>query len=154
MIKKIILIIIIFLFNENNLKANESVKIILKINNQIITNADVENEYNYITALNNDFKKLTKSKALKIAKETGCTEKIQKPIIKHKIAQTIPKVLERQQERKNLAMVMSKKDVGNRGDGTMPYELRDEIGKYLGGGKRKTRRSKKSKRKTQKTRRK
>ena len=55
MIKKIILIIIIFLFNENNLKANESVKIILKINNQIITNADVENEYNYITALNNDF---------------------------------------------------------------------------------------------------
>ena len=79
--------------------------------------------------------------ALKIAKETGCTEKIQKPIIKHKIAQTIPKVLERQQERKNLAMVMSEKDVGNRGDGKMPYELRYEIEKYLGGGKRKTRKT-------------
>jgi peptidyl-prolyl cis-trans isomerase SurA len=78
MIKKIILIIIIFLFNENNLKANESVKIILKINNQIITNADVENEYNYITALNNDFKKLTKSKALKIAKESVIKEKIKR----------------------------------------------------------------------------
>jgi hypothetical protein len=55
------------------------------------------------------------------------------------VAQTIPKVLERQEDRKNLAMVMSKKDVGNVGDGTMPLELRHEIGKYLGGGKRKTR---------------
>ena len=70
------------------------------------------------------------------------------------VAQTIPKVLERQEDRKNLAMVMSEKDVGNVGDGTMPYELRHEIGKYLGGGngKRKSRKSKKSKRKTRKTR--
>jgi len=61
------------------------------------------------------------------------------------VAQTIPKVLERQEDRKNLAMVMSEKDVGNVGDGTMPYELRHEIGKYLGGGKRRTRKSKRSK---------
>ena len=61
------------------------------------------------------------------------------------VAQTFPKHLERQEDRKNLAMVMSEKDVGNRGDGTMPLELRNEIGKYLGGGKRKTR-TKKSKR--------
>ena len=47
-------------------------------------------------------------------------------------------------------MVMSEKDVGNRGDGTMPYELRHEIGKYLGGGKRKTIKVKKSKRRTKK----
>jgi hypothetical protein len=92
--------------------------------------------------------------ALDIAEETGCTKIIQKLIIKHKIAQTIPKVLERQQDRENLATVMSEKDVGNRGDGTMPYDLRHKIGEYLGGGKRKTRKSKKSKRKTQKTRRK
>ena len=64
------------------------------------------------------------------------------------VAQTIPKVLERQEDRKNLAMVMSEKDVGNVGDGTMPYELRHEIGKYLGGGKRRTRKSNKYKRKT------
>ena len=62
------------------------------------------------------------------------------------VAQTIPKHLERQEDRKNLAMVMGEKDVGNRGDGTMPYELRHEIGKYLGGRKRKTQKSKKSKR--------
>ena len=70
------------------------------------------------------------------------------------VAQTIPKVLERQEDRKNLAMVMSEKDVGNRGDGTMPLELRHKIGEYLGGGKRKSIKSKKSKRKTRKTRRK
>ena len=68
------------------------------------------------------------------------------------VAQTVPKVLERQEDRKNLAMAMSEKDVGNRGDGRMPYELRHEIGKYLGGGKRRTRKSNKSKRKTRKTR--
>ena len=60
-------------------------------------------------------------------------------LIQNIVAQIIPKVLERQEDRKNLAMVMSEKDVGNVGDGTMPYELRHEIGKYLGGGKRKIR---------------
>ena len=98
--------------------------------------------------------------ALDIAEETGCTKKIQKLIIKHKTALIIPKGLKRQEDRKNLEKLMSEKDVGNRGDGTMPYELRHKIGEYLGGGKRKTKRkskrkskkSKKSKRKTRKTR--
>ena len=66
----------------------------------------------------------------------------------HKLFQ---KHLERQKDRINLAMVMSEKDVGNRGDGTMPYELRHEIGKYLGGRKRKTIKVKKSKRRTKKS---
>ena len=65
--------------------------------------------------------------------------KKEKKRIQNIVAQTIPKHLERQEDRKNLAMVMSEKDVGNRGDGTMPLELRHEIGKYLGGGKRRTR---------------
>ena len=67
----------------------------------------------------------------------------EKKRIQNIVAQTIPKHLERhlerQEDRKNLATVMSKKDVGNVGDGTMPYELRHEIEKYLGGGKRKIR---------------
>lgn len=90
--------------------------------------------------------------ALDIAEKTGCTKQIKKLIIKHNIASTIPKGLERQEDRKNLAMVMSEKDVGNRGDGRMPYDLQHKIGEYLGGGKRRTRRLKKSKRKTRKTR--
>ena len=87
--------------------------------------------------------------------------KKEKKRIQNIVAQTIPKHLERQEDRKNLAMVMSEKDVGNVGDGTMPYQLRHEIGKYLGGGKKRTRKSKKykkskrsSKRVTRKTRKK
>ena len=65
------------------------------------------------------------------------------------VAQTIPKVLERQEDRKDLAAWLSKegkKGKGSFGHGRMPYELRHEIGKYLGGGKKRTRKSKKSKR--------
>ena len=76
----------------------------------------------------------------------------EKKRIQNIVAQTIPKHLERhlerQEDRKNLATVMSKKDVGNVGDGTMPYELRHEIGKYLGGRKRKTRKKNSRGRKT------
>ena len=74
--------------------------------------------------------------------------KKEKKRIQSIVAQTIPGHLKRQEDRKNLAMVMSEKNVGNVGDGTMPYELRYEIGKYLGGGKRRTRKSKRSKRKS------
>jgi len=63
-------------------------------------------------------------------------KKLEKKLKQSIVAQTIPGHLKRQEDRKNLAMVMSEKDVGNRGDGTMPYELRHEIGKYLGGGKK------------------
>ena len=54
LIKKFILIIILT-FNYSNLNANENVKIVLKINEEIITNFDIQNEYNYLVALNNDF---------------------------------------------------------------------------------------------------
>ena len=76
-IKKFILIIILT-FNYSNLSAIENVKILLKINNEIITNIDVENEYNYLIALNNDFKKIQKDKALKIAIDSLTKEKIKK----------------------------------------------------------------------------
>jgi len=68
--------------------------------------------------------------------ENYIEKKLEKKRIQSIVAQTIPGHLKRQEDRKNLAMVMSEKDVGNRGDGTMPYELRHEIGKYLGGGKK------------------
>ena len=65
--------------------------------------------------------------------------KKEKKRIQNIVAQTIPKHLERQKDRKELAARLSKKGVGSFGDGRMPLELRHEIGKYLGGGKRKTR---------------
>ena len=58
------------------------------------------------------------------------------------VAQTISKHLERQEDREDLAAWLSKKGKkgkGSFGHGRMPNELRHEIGKYLGGGKRKTR---------------
>ena len=52
------------------------VKILKKINNEIITNIDVEIEYNYLIALNNDLKKISKDEGLKIAEESLTREKI------------------------------------------------------------------------------
>ena len=75
--KKIILILLLT-FYYSNLSAIENVKIILKINNEIITNIDVENEYNYLIALNNDFKEIQKNKALEIATNSLLKEKIKK----------------------------------------------------------------------------
>ena len=77
LINKFILIIILT-FNFSNLNAIENVKIIVKINDEIITNIDIQNEYNYLIALNNDLKKVKKDKALIIAKNSIIKEKIKK----------------------------------------------------------------------------
>ena len=55
-----------------------SVKIIAKIENKIITNIDVENEYLYLTALNPNLLNIKKDKVLKFAKESLFREKIKK----------------------------------------------------------------------------
>ena len=62
--------LLIIIFVQNYLFAMENVKIILKINDEIITNIDIQKEYNYLIALNNDFKEVNKEKALLIAKES------------------------------------------------------------------------------------
>ena len=78
---------------------------------------------------------------------------IKKKRIQNIVAQTIPKHLERQEDREDLAAWLSKEDKkgkkgkkgkegkGSFGHGRMPYELRHEIEKYLGGGKRKIRKN-------------
>ena len=48
--------------------ASEEFKIILKINNSIITNKDIINEYNYLIFLNKDLNKIPKAEVLNIAK--------------------------------------------------------------------------------------
>jgi peptidyl-prolyl cis-trans isomerase SurA len=74
---KKILFTIIFILNFNSLLALES-KIIYKIQNEIITNIDVKNEYNYLLALNNNLQNLDKEKIFNIAKESIVREKIKK----------------------------------------------------------------------------
>ena len=75
--KKFILIIIL-IFSYSNVSAIENVKIVLKINEEIITNIDIENEYNYLAILNSDFRKIQKNKALEIAKNSALKEMIKK----------------------------------------------------------------------------
>ena len=53
-LKIFIIIIFFFIIKNNQLLALEEYKIILKIENDIITNVDIINEKNYLTALNNE----------------------------------------------------------------------------------------------------
>ena len=56
--------------------ANDGSFIVLKINDQIITNIDLKKEKNYLIALNNELKKLKQPEIEKIAKESLIREKI------------------------------------------------------------------------------
>ena len=76
---KIFLILIFFFIIKNNqLIAIEEIKIILKVENEIITNVDLLNETNYLIALNNEMLNLPKKKSLLLAKNSIVKEKIKK----------------------------------------------------------------------------
>ena len=75
--KIFIIFCINFLFLNNLILAKEF-RIVLKINNSIITNADIINEYKYLIALNEDLKKIKKEETLNIAKESLIKENIKK----------------------------------------------------------------------------
>ena len=53
-------------------------KIIHQIQNEIITNVDIKNEFKYLLALNNNLKEIEKEKILTIANESAIREKIKK----------------------------------------------------------------------------
>ena len=77
--KKILIIIVILIINLNfKSHASESVFVQYKINDEIITNIDVENESRYLIALNNELKKLSDKKILEIAKISIIKETIKK----------------------------------------------------------------------------
>ena len=58
--------------------SNENTYIVYKVNNQIITNADIEKEYQYLISLNSQLKGIDKPKVLQISKESALREKIKK----------------------------------------------------------------------------
>ena len=76
-IKFIFTLIILLTLNAKSYSI-ENVYIVYKINNQIITNADIEKEYQYLISLNNQLKSLDKTKVLEISKESALREKIKK----------------------------------------------------------------------------
>ena len=51
-------------------------KILFKINNDIITSIDIEEEYRYLIALNNNLKKLSQNEIIEISKKSIVKEKI------------------------------------------------------------------------------
>ena len=53
-------------------------KIIFKINNEIITSYDLENEINYLSALNPNFKKINQQEKIIFSKKSVVQEKIKK----------------------------------------------------------------------------
>ena len=71
------LFILFFFLILNNAKSIET-KIIYNIDNEIITNVDIKNEFKYLIALNNSLKDLDKERILSISKESIIREKIKK----------------------------------------------------------------------------
>ena len=83
---KNLLILASFFFSIINFGYSEiNLKIIMKIDNQIITNYDLEKEANYLLALNPRLKEIDNEKLIAIAKRSLIKEKIRKnEIMKYK----------------------------------------------------------------------
>ena len=80
------IIIILIFFSLTNLSYSEiNLRILMKIDNQIITNYDLEKEANYLLALNPSLKEIDKKKLMTISKRSLVKEKIRKnEILKYK----------------------------------------------------------------------
>ena len=74
-IRFIIFIIFIFLFKHVHALEN---KILIKVNNEIITSLDINNEINYLVVLNKNIKSLDNQKIYNIAKNSLIREKIKR----------------------------------------------------------------------------
>ena len=90
--------LIFFIFFSFNTKAKE-VKILAKVNNNIITNVDVENEYNYLITLNTSLKEIDKQQVIKFARESLIKESVKEiEILKfyelNKINETVDLMIE------------------------------------------------------------
>ena len=79
--KILIIVFLFFIFTKKSF-SNENIKIKIKIDNEIITNFDLEKEKNYLIALNPKLKELKESLQNKIAKESIVKEVIKKNEIK------------------------------------------------------------------------
>ncbi len=56
--------------------SSNEINIVVKVENEIITNVDIEKEYRYLLALNNNLKDIPKNKVIEIAKKSIIKEKI------------------------------------------------------------------------------
>ena len=83
--KKTIFLILIFFLFSNFSYSKIDLQIVMKINNHIVTNYDIEKESNYLLALNPKLNKINKNDLLKLAKKSMIKEMIRKSeILKYK----------------------------------------------------------------------
>ena len=75
------LILILLIFNSNTFSIEN--KILFKIENQIITSLDIDNEYKYLIALNPNLKNSNKSDIITLSRRSIIQEKIKKIEIKN-----------------------------------------------------------------------
>ena len=75
--KNLICLTLIFFFLNTNLNSLEN-KILIKVENQIITSLDIINEYKYLVALNPSLKNFKKDEVFKLSKKSILQEKIKK----------------------------------------------------------------------------
>ena len=73
--KKLLILLFFLMFNQAQ---SIETRIIHNIQNEIITNIDIKNEFKYLIALNNSLKELDKEKILSISNESIIREKIKK----------------------------------------------------------------------------
>ena len=75
---KLFCIVVLILFKNNLVFSNNEIKILFKVDNEIITNIDVEKEKRYLIALNNKLSEIPASQLNNIAKESLIKEIIKK----------------------------------------------------------------------------
>ena len=73
---KIISLILFFIILFSNKAFNKENKIILKLNNEIITTVDILNEIKFLSILNKEFKNIEKNRKIEIAKNSLIKQKI------------------------------------------------------------------------------
>ena len=112
------IVLILFYLSLINFSYSEiNLKIIMKINNQIVTNYDLEKEANYLLALNPKLEQIEKKKLMIISKKSLVKEKIRKnEIMKYK---TLNK------ENAQIEIVL------NRLANNLNYENQEQLSEYL-----------------------
>jgi peptidyl-prolyl cis-trans isomerase SurA len=76
-IKFLVYLTLVFFIINNQTFSYEN-KILLKVNQEIITSIDIENEYRYLIALNKNMRNLSKNQIFEISKKSILREKIKK----------------------------------------------------------------------------
>ena len=67
--KKIIFFLIIYFLNINFINSSE-IKIVIKVNSEILTNIDIENESKYLIILNSNLRNLSKRELYELSKNS------------------------------------------------------------------------------------